>query len=517
MKKALQKALLKVRRSHLDDIPSIIDMMARAYPGMKNYSEDMLRGQLLNFPDGQFVAEYDGTVVGYCATFRISEALAMADHNWRTITGGGFAARHDPSGEFLYGMEVAVDPQLRGMRIGQRLYNERKALCEQLGLKGIVFAGRLPGLARRSKEGIVPDQYVDLVQNRKIRDQVLSFQLRNGFQFLRIMLDYLPSDQASMGHAALMMWPNPRWHKPVKSPNAPSETKRTVRVACVQYQLRQVHSFDEFARNVEYFVDVVADYKADFVVFPELFTLQLLSFMKQRLTPEQSIAELTQFTEPFKDMMSKLAVRYNVNIIGGSHPSRQPDGDIHNVAYVFLRDGSIYNQEKLHPTPNERFWWNVQGGNALTAINTDCGPIGVLICYDCEFPEAARHLADQGVKILFVPFCTDTKEAYNRVRYCASARAIENQYYVAMAGNVGNLPNVANLDIQYAQSCILEPCDFGFARDGVAADTTPNTEMVAIADLRIDDLDAARVAGTVRNLSDRRFDLYAVKWLGGKE
>src|SRR5690606_37233546 len=139
---------------------------------------------------------------------------------------------------------------------------------------------------------------------------------------------------------------------------------------------------------------------------------------------------------------------------------------IHNVAYVFLRDGSIYTQEKLHPTPNERFWWNVQGGTGLSAIKTDCGPIGVLICYDCEFPEAARHLVDQGAKILFVPFCTDTREGYNRVRYCAAARAVENQVYVAMAGNVGNLPNVANLDIQYAQSCVLEPCDFGFARDG---------------------------------------------------
>ena len=81
-----------------------------------------------------------------------------------------------------------------------------------------------------------------------------------------------------------------------------------------------------------------------------------------------------------------------------------------------------------------------------------------------------------------------------------------------MAGNVGNLPRVKNLDIQYAQSCILTPCDFPFALDGIAADTSPNVEMVAIADLRIDTLLEARENGAVKNLKDRRHDLYSVVW-----
>jgi predicted amidohydrolase len=81
-----------------------------------------------------------------------------------------------------------------------------------------------------------------------------------------------------------------------------------------------------------------------------------------------------------------------------------------------------------------------------------------------------------------------------------------------MSGNVGNLPNVANMDIQYAQSCILTPCDFPFARDGIAADTTPNVETVAFADLRLEALRAARNGGTVQNLKDRRHDLYTTVW-----
>jgi len=179
---------------------------------------------------------------------------------------------------------------------------------------------------------------------------------------------------------------------------------------------------------------------------------------------------------------------------------------------VCLRSGELHEQAKIHPTPNEVYWWNIEGGHALNAIDTDCGPIGVLICYDAEFPELGRHLVDQGANIIFVPFCTDERQSYLRVRYCAQARSIENQCYVAMSGNVGNLPNVHNMDIQYAQSCILTPCDFPFARDGVAADTTPNVETVAFADLRLEALRAARNAGTVQNLKDRRHDLYSTVW-----
>jgi len=100
------------------------------------------------------------------------------------------------------------------------------------------------------------------------------------------------------------------------------------------------------------------------------------------------------------------------------------------------------------------------------------------------------------------------------VRYCAQARAVENQIYVVMSGSCGNLPNVKNIDIHYAQSCILTPCDFPFARDGIAADTTPNSEMVAIADLSLRALREARQRGTVRNLLDRRHDLYSIQWHG---
>jgi predicted amidohydrolase/GNAT superfamily N-acetyltransferase len=510
---------LVIRNARSGDVPQITSLSSRTYAGtgMHGYSEGAVRGQINNFPEGQFVILIDEKVVGYCATFRISEEVGLKPHSWAEITGSGYASRHDPNGDWLYGMEVCVDPGLRGYRLGQRLYNERKKLCQSLGLKGIVFAGRLPTLAKRIRKYASVEDYIEAIKSKRARDPILSFQLNNGFEVIGVIPDYLSVDHQSMGYGVHLVWRNPK----VPAVRESAESKKyggrlpdTIRVGTVQYKQRRVRSFDEFMEMVAYFVNVVADYKGDFVVFPELFTLQLLSIEDQELSPVESIEALTRYTPRFKEAMRDMALRYNINIIGGSHPTRVESGRVENISYVFLRDGTVHEQPKIHPTPNEVYWWNIEGGSSLNAIETDCGSIGVLICYDAEFPELGRHLTDQGIQILFVPFCTDERQSYLRVRYCCQARAVENQIYVVMSGNVGNLPNVSNMDIQYAQSCILTPCDFPFARDGIAADTTPNVETVAIADLRPETLIMARNSGTVKNLRDRRHDLYHLHWRG---
>lgn len=512
-KKENQPKLI-VRNTQTGDIKKIQKLYRKSYPDVAPYSASQIKGHIQQFAQGQFVVLFEDEIVGFCATCKISEDLAFSKHSWDSITGGGYASRHDPHGDWLYGIEILVDPDMHGNRIGQRLYIERKKLCMDMGLKGIVFGGRLPNLAKRWKQAGTAEGYIELVQQKKLRDPVLGFQLRHGFEPIGVLPKYFPADHASLGFASHMVWRNHKYEEslPTKAVKQRGRIDQTVRVSIVQYQQRKVLSFEEFARQVEYFVDVVADYKADFVLFPELFTLQLLSIENQEIPASEAIETLTKYTEPLKELLSRLAVSYNINIIGGSHPTRDEDGNILNICYVCLRDGSIHQQAKIHPTPNERYWWNIEGGNESQTILTDCGPIGVMICYDSEFPELARHLTDQGAEILFVPFCTDERQSYLRVRYCSQARAVENQCFVVMAGNVGNLPNVANMDIQYAQSCILTPCDFPFDRDGIAADTTPNVEMVAFADLRLEDLRDARHTGTVQNLKDRRFDLYSVNW-----
>ncbi len=508
------RSRLIVRRAKRSDIDALADLSRRVYAPVAGYSRRTLRAQLNNFPDGQFVAEYDGKIVGHCATFITTEAVALAKHSWAEITGQGLASRHNDSGDVLYGMEVSVDPSYRRLRIGQRLYDARKQLCQSLDLKGIVFGGRMPGLHRRLKSLGSAEAYVEAVREKQIRDTVIGFHLANDFEIIGLLHDYDPSDKQSRGYATHMYWRNPLYiaDESRKRDVTALETKDVVRVATVQWQMRGLSDKSEFERQVEYFVDVAADYRADFVVFPEWFTLQLLSIEDRPLAPDKGIQRITEYAPWFQRMMEKLAVSYNINIIGGTHPTKTKSGDIRNVSYVFLRDGSVYAQDKVHPTPDEKYWWNIKGGSRVDTIDTDCGPIGVLICYDAEFPELARSLADQGALLLFVPFCTDERRAYLRVRYCCHARAIENQIYVITSGVVGNLPNVENMDIHYAESCILTPCDFAFARDGVAADTAANTETIAFADLRLSDLRVARQSGATRNFLDRRFDLYRVVW-----
>ncbi len=502
---------LEIRNAKISDIPKLIDLTKKAYPPeMGGYPADVLQGQITNFPEGCFVVEDQGRLVGYSASIRLKGKRIFKPHKWAQITGGGYGTTHQTDGEYLYGYETCVDPEVRGTRIGQRLYNARKDLAKYLRLKGIVFVGRIPGFSKK-KDIKDPLVYVDKVLNKEFRDTTLSFQVRNGFEVKGVLENYLKEDKASRGYGILLVWENPEFREEELVTGKPP-VKNVIRVATVQYQQRGIKSFEEFSQLVEYFVDVTSDWNCDFVLFPEFISMQLLSVENEELKPHEAIEKMTEWSEQINKMFHDYALKYNINIIGGTHPVKRGDR-VHNVAGIYLRDGRIYEQEKIHPTPDESYWWNIEGGDEVNVIDTDCGPIGCLICYDSEFPELTRHLVNQGAQILFVPFFTSERQGYCRVRYCCQARAVENQIYVVMSGSVGNLPRVHNMDIQYAQSCILTPCDFSFSRDGIAADTTPNVETVALADLRIDSLIEARNSGSVQNLKDRRHDLYYVKWL----
>ena len=286
----------------------------------------------------------------------------------------------------------------------------------------------------------------------------------------------------------------------------------SVRLATCQFQARPVADFAEFVRNVEYFVDVAAGYRSDFIVFPELFTLSLLSFEKSELTPMEAIDRLTEHREPLVRELSRMALRYNINIVGGSHPTRTEDGDIQNVAYVCLRDGSIHAQEKIHPTPNEAYWWKIKGGDSVDVIQTDIGPIGVLICYDSEFPELARRLVDEGARIIFVPFCTDNRQGYMRVRYCSQARAVENQCFVVMAGQCRQ--PAGSREYGRAICPVVHSHALRFPVRARRHRRRGEREYRDADDRRRQSRrpHLGACGRTVRNLTDRRFDLYRIDW-----
>ena len=281
-----------------------------------------------------------------------------------------------------------------------------------------------------------------------------------------------------------------------------------IRLGLVQWQMRHFKNIDAFYEQVEFFVNVMGDYKSDFVLFPELFNTPLLAPFN-KLSERDSMIELAKLTDQIKERISELAISYNVNIISGSMPVFDNDNnDLYNVSYLLHRDGRMDEYRKIHITPNEKRYYGMKGGNEIKVFDTDCGKIGLVICYDVEFPELPRILADQGMKILFVPYLTDTQNAYMRVRHCAAARAIENECYVAIAGCVGNLPKVNNMDIQFGQAAVFTPSDFAFPSNAVKGEATPNTEMTLIVDVDLNLLKDLHHNGSVQVMKDRRKDLY---------
>lgn len=393
------------------------------------------------------------------------------------------------------------------MRLGRRLYDYRKELTERLNLRGVAFGGRIPNYHKFSDK-LSPKEYIDKVRRREIHDPVLNFQVSNEFHPAKILTNYLEGDKDSRDYAVLLEWDNIYYKKQSKKP---SISKKVVRLGLIQWQMRPYKNLDELLNQVEYFVDAVSGYRSDFDLFPELFNAPLMADYNH-LTEPEALRELAKHTNAIIQKFSEMAISYNINIISGSMPEVR-NNSLYNVGYLCRRDGTTDKYEKLHITPNETKVWGMEKGTELKVFDTDCGKIGIIICYDVEFPEVSRLLADEGMDILFVPFLTDTQNGYSRVRNCAMARAIENECYVAIAGSVGNLPKVANMDIQYAQSMVFTPCDFAFPANGIKAEATPNTEMILIADVDIDLLRQLHQFGSVRNLKDRRNDLYELKKL----
>lgn len=495
-----------IRNLEEKDIDTIIRMQDICFPGMEPWEKKHLESHLNIFPEGQFVAEYEGKVIASCSSLIINFDEYDDMHTWDDVTDDGYITNHNPDGYNLYGIEVMVDPQYRRMKIGQRLYEARKDLARKLNLKSIIIGGRIPYYHRYEKD-MSAREYVEAVKRHQIYDPVLTFQLINDFRLIRINPNYLPDDVQSKKFATLMEWNNIDY---VPISKRHFKTSYPVRICVVQYMMRQISSFEDFANQVEYFTDVASNADSDFVVFPEIITSQLMSFLDEK-SPSLAIRKLANYTEQYIELFTDLAIRYNVNIIGGSHFVEE-GGEIFNISYLFRRDGTIEKQYKIHITPNERKWWGISAGDEVKVFDTDCGLIAIQICYDIEFPELARIAAEKGAKIIFTPFCTEDRQGYLRVRYCAQARAIENQIYTVISGTVGNLPQAENMDIQYAQSAIFSPSDFEFARDGIVGETNPNIEMAHIGDVDLEVLRRQRQNGIVQQLKDRRKDVYEVKY-----
>ena len=491
--------------SDYEQIREIMDMVYSNAGGALTKRE--FRSQLKYFPEGQICIEDNGKLVAAAFSVVVDYNDYGDKHTYKQITGDGLLKNHNADGDTLYGIDVFVHPDYQGLRLGRRLYDARKELCEKLNLRAIIAGGRIPGFKKYAAE-LSPREYIERVKNKEIYDPILTFQLANDFHVRKILTNYLPDDKESKSYATLLEWINVYYEEKEKLIGG---KKSVVRVGVVQWKMRKVVGIEGLMQHIEFFVDTVSGYKADFIIFPEFFNAPLMADFKKSNAAD-AVRALAEYTDSIREAMIGLAVSYNINIIAGTMPLYEKKR-LYNVSYLCRRDGTYDMQYKLHVTPDEANYWGLQGGNKLKVFDTDAGRIGILICYDVEFPELSRILAEENMDILFVPFWTDTKNAFLRVMRCSQARAIENECYVAISGSVGNMPGVENMDIQYAQSAVFSPSDFSFPHDAVIAEATPNTETTLVVDLDLDELKKLRTQGTVRNMQSRRTDLYKVTWL----
>jgi len=279
-----------------------------------------------------------------------------------------------------------------------------------------------------------------------------------------------------------------------------------LRVAAVQYHLHSIASFDAFAARCTHYTRLAAEFGAEFLLFPEFFTTQLLSIPDDDGNA-RAITRLPEFTVPYRALFEKLAAEYNMHIIAGTHVL-EIEGKLQNTAHFFFPDGRVVAQPKIHITPTEVTEWNIAPGDDVQVFDTPKGRVAMLTCYDIEFPEIVRTARARGADIIFCPSCTDDLHGFCRVRYCCHARTIENQIYVVTTGTVGSLPTVDFMRANTGQAAIISPNDIPFPPRGIVAEGELNNDMIVTADIDLALLEEVRKKGSVTTWRDRRTDIY---------
>jgi len=204
---------VSIRQTAVADIPEIVKLQEESFADLAKIGNiwlpDELKSHLDIFPQGQLVAEVEGKIVGSATSLIIQLSPVYADHTWNGITGNGMLTTHFPAGDSLYGADISTHPRVRHKGIGHKLYQGRKDIAMRMNLKRMIGGGRLYNYCEYS-EILSPLQYAKEVVECKLHDLVLSFDLINGFNFIKILSIYL-DDARSLNYASFIEWINPHY------------------------------------------------------------------------------------------------------------------------------------------------------------------------------------------------------------------------------------------------------------------------------------------------------------------
>lgn len=248
-----------------------------------------------------------------------------------------------------------------------------------------------------------------------------------------------------------------------------------MKIATAAYPLDWFNDWSDYEAKLTAWVGEAAQNGADLLVFPEYGAMELASLDGARVAGdlEGSIRAVAGRVGSSYNLHAALAARFGVHILSASAPV-QEGGVVLNRAALFGPSGLIGVQDKQIMTRFEREDWGISGATGgagpLRVFDTDLGRLGILICYDCEFPLLARELAEHDIEVLLIPSCTEALEGYWRVRIGAMARALENQCVTVMASLVGKEPRLFAVEENTGMGGIFGPPDRGFPPTGVIAE-----------------------------------------------
>ncbi|KTS77757.1 amidohydrolase [Pseudomonas oryzihabitans] len=276
-----------------------------------------------------------------------------------------------------------------------------------------------------------------------------------------------------------------------------------IRLAACQYAIELLETWDAYAAHLIELCEEAAAAGSQLLLLPEYAGLVLSGQLPaaERSDLQGSIAGIQPLLPAWRDLCEGLARRLQLYLQPGSLPVLDDDGRYRNRAWLFGPDGCLGHQDKLMMTRFEREEWNIVGGReGLRVFDTALGRLGILICYDSEFPLLARHLAEAGADLILVPSCTDTVAGFHRVRVGAQARALENQLAVLQAPTVGLAPWSPALDENVGRAGLFVPPDRGMPADGVIAqsdDLCPEFSRWLHAEVDLDEVRRVRTSGQV--------------------